>query len=691
MEAVMAYTALEDMRKANVKEFGDGAGPEQPYLFPGAENKNDLKCAALRFIHDRCEGPRFDAKIDAEEKRTGKYRGTSIEPNQIPYNMQMDIDRLCLERELEHFIDSGTAEDAYNVYYCYLEMFLGRYGKSKKMVELLGEFETNGSSLLMKHRDHYSHSVYVFTMGLAIYETNSNFRKAFKSFYHFDTNEKNKAENHRAANFFLEYWGLTSLFHDIGYPFELPFEQIMSYFEVNNQKRGENNIYFSYRNIEKLTALSDQSTARLEKIYGKTFHSITEVLAYDVTKKLGDAYGFSESYLMSEMEKKPSAPDHFNYYMDHAFFSAVRLYRELVKTIGVNDLETAHFDALSAILLHNSLYKFSIAFYKSGRKIRLPMILHPLAYLLMLCDELQCWDRTAYGRNSRTELQPMAATFDFSGNAVKAEYIYDEDEQHKIDQYKTEYSQWKDNGSEGEAPRLKAYSDMAEDNMRFQKDIELIVDTSKKKGIPLTVTCKTGPAHHANKHMYLSASNFLHMHDFAVALNARYSHEDHEDEISTEQLEAEFAALSLEYKLSNINQVKGFSKYLNKIQCFYTDRPVDFELLKEFSLEQINKFGPMEHTRWVREHHIMGWRFGTAYKTAAVPRGVNEDEYRKMLREHMRCHEQAMDGEPTDAEITKHYWQLTEKDKEKDWKPFNSMLKLIKKFDGLRIYKLAGE
>ena len=87
----------------------------------------------------------------------------------------------------------------------------------------------------------------------------------------------------------------------------------------------------------------------------------------------------------------------------------------------------------------------------------------------------------------------------------------------------------------------------------------------------------------------------------------------------------------------------------------------------------------------------MGWRFGTAYKTAAVPRGVNEDEYRKMLREHMRCHEQAMDGEPTDAEITKHYWQLTEKDKEKDWKPFNSMLKLIKKFDGLRIYKLAGE
>ncbi len=30
------------------------------------------------------------------------------------------------------------------------------------MIELLSEYEANGSGLLMKHRDHYSHSVYVF-------------------------------------------------------------------------------------------------------------------------------------------------------------------------------------------------------------------------------------------------------------------------------------------------------------------------------------------------------------------------------------------------------------------------------------------------------------------------------------------------------------------------------------------------
>ena len=111
----MAYTALEKMRRLNEAEFGQDVGPMQPVLFPGADKNNDLKSAALRFLHERCEGLRFNTEIEAEEIKNSDYRGTSIKPNQIPYNMQMDIDRLCLERELERFIDSGVAEDAYNV------------------------------------------------------------------------------------------------------------------------------------------------------------------------------------------------------------------------------------------------------------------------------------------------------------------------------------------------------------------------------------------------------------------------------------------------------------------------------------------------------------------------------------------------------------------------------------------------
>ena len=189
----MAYTALEKMRKVNFARFGKDVGPAQPMLYGAGLERTDLKSAALRFLHERCEELRFNAEIESWEDRNGIYQGTSIKANQIPYNMQMDINRLCLEKALEQFIDSGVAEDAYDVYYCYLEIFFDHYGKSKKMVELLSEFEANGSSLLMKHRDHYSHSVYVFALGLAIYETNSSYRRAFKEFYDFDPDESNGA------------------------------------------------------------------------------------------------------------------------------------------------------------------------------------------------------------------------------------------------------------------------------------------------------------------------------------------------------------------------------------------------------------------------------------------------------------------------------------------------------------------
>jgi hypothetical protein len=101
----------------------------------------------------------------------------------------------------------------------------------------------------------------------------------------------------------------------------------------------------------------------------------------------------------------------------------------ILRLYSREDLDRMHVDALSAILLHNSLYKFSIAFYKDKEKRKAPlkMELHPLAWMLMLCDELQCWDRIAYGRNSRRELHPMAADFDFSDNRINATYYYDEE------------------------------------------------------------------------------------------------------------------------------------------------------------------------------------------------------------------------------------------------------------------------
>ena len=356
----MAYTAIENMRKKNEVRFGADVGPYQPPLYQNRACLQDLKSAALRFIHERCEGLLFDPEKEAEEQLTGVFLGKSLSAGQIPYNMEMDIDRLCLEKALEAFIDSGVAEDAYTVYYCYLEMFLGRYGNSKRMVELLSEYEANGSSLLMKHRDHYSHSVYVFTLGLAIYESSRIFRDAFKKFYGFGTGGEDEKEDRAAACCFLEFWGLASLFHDIGYPFELPFEQVLSYYEVEGRKRGKDSLYIAYKNVGSITGLSEDASSRFRELYGRSFKNAEELIAFAVTEKLGKAYGFTEDYLLDVIREKPVSPDRGGYFMDHAYFSAVRLYHEIERSIGAEKITKKHIDALTAIILHNSLFKFAI-------------------------------------------------------------------------------------------------------------------------------------------------------------------------------------------------------------------------------------------------------------------------------------------------------------------------------------------
>ncbi|MBQ9027897.1 MAG: hypothetical protein IJ110_03925 [Lachnospiraceae bacterium] len=680
----MAYTALEEMRQVNRERFGRDVGPCQPSLCGGGLLRTDLKSSALRFLHERCEKLRFDDRIAGQEAADGIFRGTSLKQGQIPYNMQMDINRLCLEKALERFIDSGVAEDAYDVYYCYLEIFFGHYGKSKKMVELLSEFESNGSSLLMKHRDHYSHSVYVFALGLAIYETNEAYRGIFKKFYRISTREDNREADRKAACLFLQYWGLASLFHDIGYPFELPFEQVMSYFEVDKQERGKGSLYVAYHDLDALTRLSEAAARQFRKLYGRDFKDITEVLAMDIADKLGTRYGFSEEKMLDILRRKPVSPGDFGYFMDHAFFSACRLYSEMEESIGADAVRKIHVDALSAIVLHNSLFKFSISFYKDKEKTKGPLRMedHPLAYMLMLCDELQCWDRTAYGRNSRTELHPMAVDFDFQGGAIHACYYYDSAEQDKIDAFRRSYKAWEMNGEKGEAPRLKAYSDMAEKEQRFTSDIEKIVDT---KDIPLHIVPAAREANRKRKHVFLSNSNFLHLYDFAVSLHGRNKGED----IPVEDLEKEFESLSLEYQLSTLGRAKNFSRYLDAIHCFYTDKPVDYDMVTEFTPQQAAIFAPMEHERWIRDHQMMGWICGRDYETVPLScSAAEEKQVRSALREQMRCHKLAMDGVVSTEDIREHYLSLPEKEQDKDWRPFNSMLKLLKKFDGLRIYHL---
>ena len=650
-----------------------------------------LEEAVLRFIREDCENLRFDENKTAEEEHTGTYLGTSLKEGQIPYNMQMDLDRLCLENALARFLKSGKKEDAFDVYFCYLEMFVGDYEKTRRMIELLSEFEANGSGLLMKHRDHYSHSVYVFALGLAVYGSNAVYRRDYRESYKMESEK----DFHKAAHHFLKYWGLASLFHDIGYPFELPFEQVCSYFEVQEEKRNDHP-FMAYQDLDSLTAVTGDVGEKLFELYGRNFTDTDELFAYVLYDKLGNKgyYAFTEEEMRQILKDKPAKPGKFNYFMDHAYFSASILFQKMFGEMNCA-LNKEYLDALTAVLMHNSLYKFSIAHYKSEGNRPFKAKYHPLAYMLMLCDEFQCWDRTAYGRNSRKELHPMGCEFDFSENTIKAAYLFDEKEKGKMDFFECLYVEYigkRKSDPKLEPPKLKAYSAMYKNengSSDFQEDIERIVDLRE---IKLSVAIKKAPNEKAGCGTYLSDSSYLNLHNFAVVLNGRWNNNEwklakesgqEEAFLANDNVKKEFSQLfqklSLEYKLSNINQAKSFARYMDQIGCFYTDKPVDFKMVERFSNQELDIIGKLEHQRWLQEHYDMGWEYG---------------EPSKQERERVRKHIDLIPGfDLNQAEVTKgqaeeNYKRIGAEEQDKDQDPMECMLALLRMFDGLRIYRL---
>lgn len=625
-----------------------------------------MEKAALSFIRERCEELRFD-RVDGE-----KLLGKSIRENQIPFNMEMDIDRLCLENAIHRFLKSGKKEDAFDVYYSYLHMFVGEYERTRRMIELLSEFEMNGSKLLMKHRDHYVHSVYVFVLGLALYEKYEVYRKAYQKFYSLENDKE-------SAHHYLQYWGLASLFHDIGYPFELPFEQVASYFEMNNEKRSESP-FISYNALEKLTTLKKGI-----ELNGKTFTSTNALFAYLLFDKLGDVYNISEEGMHEVLSKRVSHPQNSNYFMDHAYFSATVLYQKLFEELECK-CDNAHLDALTAILLHNSLYKFDVTNIRGEHNTPFKMELHPLAFMLMLCDELQCWDRTSYGRNSKKELHPMGCDFELDGKTIKTTYLFDENESVKVNRYIKSLKNWK----EGKKPELKAYSKMhinaSNEVSEFVKDIENIVDLSD---LPLMVNTDLIQKKKEGKNT-LSTSNFINLYNFATVLNGRWgmsnwkeitelSQEEQflKDEAIIAQFRESFKHLSLEYQLSNINQAKSFAKYMNAIHCFYSDEEVDFEFIEDFSEEELLTISLLEHQRWLQEHYDMGWSYGEPEK--------NE---RELVRKHKDMIPNFEKDEVNREDAKANYDRLEKAEQDKDSEAMQCMLAMLKVFDGIRIYRL---
>lgn len=518
-------------------------------------------------------------------------------------------DKICFEKSLSTFLKSGQKEDAFVVYLCFCEIFnvFGQgYTNTKKLLEMLSDHEYHSGELLAKHRDHYSHSVYVFALGLAIYANDGAFRKAFLDFYGYDNNDNNSYN-------FLKYWGLVSLFHDIGYPFELAHAQIKTYCDEIWGK-DDDNLYVSYGNLVKFITLDSGVVERLRKTFTQdnSFATMNDLLSYGLNVRLG----YEKEAVERKLEERIVYQKNF---MDHAYFSAVLLAKKL---FSVTDFEMTmqYLDVLTAILLHNSFNKYDAP----GRR-PISVSEHPLSYLLILCDELQSWDRLAYGRISKLDPIAWDIRLDISDKKVKIRYVFDSF-------INKEYSE--------DTSRVKVIYNKNYIKMKEGEFVAKIIGTDHLSGSTAS-EASSNNQHHFEGYivpnldlileveeekkekkvsLITSDNSFFNLYDLAKLIHISYN--EHCKGLEGSRVDEDFGKLSLEYKISNIATAKSYSDKLEKINCFYSSKDLDYPVVTDINNLVYSRYKDNreylcreEHVRWVKEKLALGWKYGIDYIT----------------------------------------------------------------------------
>ncbi len=507
---------------------------------------------------------------------------------------------------IHDFIESGSGRDAFNIYYLFICRVLGikNYKDVRNIIEMLSNYESNAANLVMSHRDHYVHSVYVFLIGLAIYNSNSAVKSAYKEYYKgYHKIEEGKAYYQiEFDEHFIRFWGITSLFHDIGYIYEIPFEQIKSYGE---KIRGSlNKPFIVYKQADfwddirnRSNTISKKQLKNLcdcpeedDKNEWKLSYSLDRIFIYHIIRRLKSNKDrqVDWKHVANVLGQKATAPEIASsadgspitntnkIFMDHAYFSAKIIFDILFENIlDFSELETTYeyMDAMTAVLMHNKLFEKVI---KNGQTLMLNE--HPLAFLLMLCDELQIWNRTSFGVNSKGEMHAMGVDMSFDDSGITCAYWYDEEfESVKKDKRKKSLN--------------KMYYDEKKKCIKFLKDIEDIVrincDDSEIR-VDLHIEEPKFYERERYQNDGLSDGSLLVIYDLANELCKQIG----KKEIKLEDL-------SLWEQNSYINRAKALDRYLWKRGYFYTDRKLGMHRVKkgEFSEEDSVSFRDEEMTR----------------------------------------------------------------------------------------------
>ena len=529
-----------------------------------------------------------------------------------------------LKAGIDVFFDNENSYNAYEIYRTFFMIYqITSEDKSEEtknikitnepntllnLVKIMKKYEESTGDLIEKQRDHFIHSVNVFLLGLAIYAQNKEYRKFFKQYIFKSPYEKfYKIDNDFSHEEFLYRWGVAALFHDIGYPVEIIGKQLNKFINdgvksISSNYAADTAIDFKdfneFNTIVKLeTDFADKYTSVYPKSKFLNLFKPTDIMAHKI------ATDFKTVDVNAVAKHLDSFVDIMgeNGFIDHGFFSSILVlnsYGYLIQKYAKNHDFFFYpiVDSASAILLHN--YYRNVLQKKPFNLKELHPSDSPLAYLLILCDELQEWNRQPFGIKDKKRSHVNELLLNIDDRGIDVEYIVKR-------------------GSIGLG--------FSEDKEKLLNDV-LSIKSVFKLGLRIITDVKQDCVIKEIVHAETQSPDILlrNVEKLAISIHEQYvrtTKEQYEEkvakgmELDDEFMEkynglSSFDELTPQLKIANIRQARSIPAKLSIIGCELAEMSDERPAIEEFLEEEVLDLAIYEHNEWMEEKIGTGWTYG---------------------------------------------------------------------------------
>ena len=563
-----------------------------------------------------------------------------------------------LKAGVDVFLDNETSYNAFEIYRTFFMIYqITAEDKSESdnnvisivkeqnsllnLVKIMKEYEDNTGDLIEKQRDHFIHSVNVFLLGLAVYAQNTKYREYFKryvlkspytKYYRMENGEFSDEE-------FLYRWGVAALFHDIGYPVEIIGKQLKKF--INDSVKSISPTYGAETAIDFKDFNEFNTIVKMNPKFADDFTDVypeakflnlfkpTDIVAHKIAIDFEDV----------DVNDVVKHLDNFVYrmgelgFIDHGFFSCILVmnsYGHLIQKYAKNNDFFFYpiVDSASAILLHN--YYRNVLQKAPFNLKELHPSQSPLAFLLILCDELQEWSRQPLGIKDKQRGHVNELLLKIDDDTFDVKYVIK-------------------SGTMG--------SGFSEDKEKLLNNV-LSVRSVFGFGLRIIADVKQHFVAGRGNLEPSQAPDILlrNVENLAILIHDQYNaliEKQYQEKIENgEEIDADFqkkydervsyGELTPQLKIANIRQARSIPIKLDMIGCELADISDEREAIEEFSEDEVEDLAIFEHDEWCEEKIGTGWVYGEVKDVKnlvtpyLVPWEELEDEIREFDREPVR-------------------------------------------------------